>query len=229
MQQSALAPAFAGDVQMLVARALEQEQRNGVLAWQVAGLRERLDSHQAALVQERRALAAAEAGARALSERFVELQTQNSNLAKLVIAATLLHASLDEAAVVSAIHEVVINLVGSEEFAVMEVGAGGTLSVLSTFGMDPDRARALPVAGELAQALRTGEPMLHDDVTSDHQHPIAVVPLRTGEQCGAAVVIWGLLTQKEGWVHFDHELFSLLRVHGGGALYASRLHRGRQP
>jgi hypothetical protein len=228
MQDTALAPALPGDVQTLVARALEQEQRNGMLSWQVAGLRERLDAHQAALVHERRALASAEAEARSLSERYVELQAQNGNLAKLVIAATLLHASLDGAAVVQAIQEVVINLIGSEEFAVVEV-EGGRLRVLATFGMDPDRARTLPLRGELAGALHTGEPVLHEDVTSDHEHPIAVLPLRTGEHCGAAVVIFGLLTQKEGWVPFDHELFSLLRTHAGAALYTARLHRERRP
>jgi hypothetical protein len=194
----------------------------------VTGLRERLDAHQAMLVQERRALGRAEAEARTLSERYVELQAQNSNLAKLVIASTLLHSSLEEAAVVQAIHEVVINLIGSEEFAVVEVDEDG-LTVLSTFGMDPDRARALRLTGELAEAIETGEPRMHEEVPGGHDHPIACIPLRTGDHSGAAVVIFGLLSQKDGWVPFDYELFSLLRIQGGGALYAARLHARRDP
>ena len=70
MQQSALAPAFPGDVQTLVARALEQEQRNGVLAWQVAGRRERLDFHQAALLDKRLAQSVVDAVARDLIDVF---------------------------------------------------------------------------------------------------------------------------------------------------------------
>ena len=224
--QPALSPAAAtGELQTLVSRAREQDARIEVLTWQLAGVRERLDASQAALAADRRALARAEAESRTLSQRYVELQAQNGNLAKLVIGATLLHAALDEGAVLQAIHEVVINLVGSEEFAVVEPGPfGGGVAALSTFGIDPDRVRALPLSGELERALETGEAEVHDDPAGDHEHPVAIIPLRIGETCEAAVVIYGLLTQKDGWAPFDHELFSLLTTHAGRALYAARLH-----
>lgn len=220
------APRAGGDVPTLVARTLEQQERIDVVNWQLAGLRGRLEAQQAALAQERQAAAQATAEARSLSQAHVGLQARNGDLAKLVIAATLLHDSLDEDDVLRAVGEVVINLVGSEEFAVVEAADDGAVTVLASVGVDPARIRPPRESATLARALESGEAQVDPDpAAANPGEPIACIPLRTGTACGAAVVIHGLLPQKDGWVAFDQELFALLHLHAGRALYTARLHR----
>src|SRR5687768_365981 len=80
------------------------------LTEQVALLRERLERHQSELVRARRELAAEQESSRRLSECYVAIEEEKGNLAKLYVAASFLHASLERAQVVEALHEVLVNL-----------------------------------------------------------------------------------------------------------------------
>ncbi|HEX8393261.1 MAG TPA: hypothetical protein VF665_13025 [Longimicrobium sp.] len=197
-----------GAVDVLAVRTLEQDRRNEMLSWQIAGLSQRLSTQQAAL-----------SDAQAAAHRSTDLQQQNTLLAKLCVACDLLHGSPRMADVLSAIQDVVINLIGSEEFAVADVDADGSLTPLLVFGVDEarvaDAARSLAVV----DAIRTGEARLAEEVPL-----LAALPMSTGGRMGAMVLIYGLLPQKGGWVPFDDDLFSLLRLHGGAALHTARLH-----
>ena len=52
--------------------------------------------------------------------RFAEVEQLNSNLANLYVASYRLHGSLARADVLSTLQEIVINIIGSEKFAVFE-------------------------------------------------------------------------------------------------------------
>jgi hypothetical protein len=189
-------------------RPLEQDRRNQMLSWQIDGLSQRLSSQQAALTD-----------AQAAAIRSTDLHQQNTLLAKLCVACDLLHGSPEMADVLAAIQDVVINLIGSEEFAVAEVDADGSLTPLLVFGVDEDRVPPAAAALAVIDAIRTGEARLAEGVPV-----LAAIPMSTGGRIGAMVLVYGLLPQKGGWAPFDDDLFSLLRLHGGAALHAARLH-----
>src|SRR5262250_909149 len=55
------------------------------------------------------------------AQRYVEVEEQNESLANLYVASYRLHSTLDPAEVVECISEILINLVGSEEFGLFVV------------------------------------------------------------------------------------------------------------
>lgn len=193
---------------------------NQHLAEQVALLRERLNRHQDELVRARRELAAAQESNRWLSTRYVAIEEEKSNLAKLYVASSFLHASLDREQVVEALHEVLVNLLGSEDFAVFEAGPGHEPQPVSAFRYGPRAAPA--VASEQAvRTLRTGELYLRPEGAPG---VAACIPLRLEGRPAGVVEVRELLPQKQGFDAFDAELFDLLGTHVAPALHATRLH-----
>src|SRR5260370_1567247 len=67
--------------------------------------------------------------------RFSELESSNANLAILYVASYQLHGTLDRQAVLNAIQEIVVNLVGSEQFGVFE-GNASELTLTCSVGID---------------------------------------------------------------------------------------------
>lgn len=212
--------------QELAVRAAELERQNRALTDQLATVRASLDRHQGELVRVRRAVTDMEREGRVLSARLVALEEDKADLARLCVAARILHGTLDTSEVLSAIREVVINLLGSEEFAVLEFDPErAELVPLATMGVDPDACRLPLGVGPVGHALRTGEPYFRDhDHDADRDAPVAVVPLRLAGRVAGVAVVFSLLPQKPGLVPFDHDLLDLLADHAAAALYATRLH-----
>ena len=61
-----------------------------------------------------------EAENRDFASRYVEVEEENNNLANLYVASYQLHSTLDFKEVVRTILEIVINLVGSDQFAIFD-------------------------------------------------------------------------------------------------------------
>ncbi|HEX6764214.1 MAG TPA: hypothetical protein VF103_02025 [Polyangiaceae bacterium] len=160
--------------------------------------------------------------------QFVEIERQNSSLATLYAAGHALHASIEREAVVGAIQEVVINLIGSEEFAIV---SADDLTPIALFGVRPDRLRNIsPNGGIVARALSGGRPLaLPRGVPVDGSGVRVCIPLRVGERPIAAVLIFGFLPQKSELTPLDYELFSLVGSHAATALYCAELHAGKAP
>src|SRR5579884_2344455 len=57
------------------------------------------------------------------SQKYLEVEVQNSNLANLYVASYRLHATLDRQEILSSIQEIIINLIGSEEFGIFDLDA----------------------------------------------------------------------------------------------------------
>lgn len=191
------------------------------LTEQVALLRAKLERHQSELVRARRELAGAQESNRQLSERYVAIEEEKSNLAKLYVATSFIHGSLDRAQVVEALHEVLVNLLGSEDFAVYERGAHGEPVLVSAFGSGPSLA-AVPASAQARAALETGQAYVR---AADHAGGVAAcIPLFLEGRPAGVVEVRSLLPQKEGFGPFDQELFELLGTHVAPALHATRLH-----
>jgi hypothetical protein len=128
-----------------------------------------------------------------------------------------LHSSLQVKDVVAAIQEGVINLIGSEDFAI--------------FVRDDNSRRfeRLVSTGERAGALQgfvTGEGALGAAAAAvkiRYGGPVAVVPLMSGRRTGSVgvVAIAGLLPHKPALTPDDHRLLEVLSRHGGLALEAA--------
>jgi hypothetical protein len=158
-----------------------------------------------------------------LSDRCLELEELNSDLANLYVAIHRIHSSLDREQVLTAIQEVIVNQIGSEEFAILERDDDGArLWVAVSVGIEDARmSHARVVLDVLAsgavyiRGASGGEP---SDV------PAVCIPLRVGDRVTGVIVIRSLLCHKERVEPPDYELCNLLATHGGIALFSSRLY-----
>jgi hypothetical protein len=156
-------------------------------------------------------------------EQFHEVERQNSNLAALYAAGHALHGSVDRAAVLSGLQEIVINLIGSEEFAI--VAADDTLTPYALFGMQPqDLAGLTPRSGLIGRAFEEQRPLaLIRSMPADVTGVRVCIPLQIGEKTHGFVLIFSFLPQKEELLPIDYELFSLVGSQAAAALFASEL------
>jgi hypothetical protein len=193
-------------------------------------LERELDRHRKDRLHVEERLAAMEAERRASLERYLNVEVENANVSSLYVAMLRLHGSIDHADVIAAIHEIIINLVGSEELMIFETNVEGTALVLSSaVGIDASALGRVPfgkgIIGECAAAAKTylakgapgAEPLASEaDLT-------ACVPLVVDGAVTGAIAIFRLLRHKTRLEAIDHELFALLGSHGASALYCTSL------
>jgi nitrate/nitrite-specific signal transduction histidine kinase len=197
----------------------------------VLALREELDRIYHEQGDLRRQLAEIEASRQKYSHQYLEVEQQNNNLANLYVASYQLHSTLDREEVVSAIKEIVINLIGSEELALYEMDADGTaLRLVGWFGIDPVSYATVPVgSGIIGKTAASGEIFLPgkglDLAPTPRESNLTVcIPMKLQEKVIGALAVFRLLPQKKGFEAVDFELFNLLGTHAATALYLSKLH-----
>jgi len=161
------------------------------------------------------------------TRRFAEIEQQNGNLANLYVASYQLHGSLDHSEVQQAIKEIVINLIGSEEFGIYQKRDGELLLVDSAGTRAGSTSIPDTLASGLARSLETAETVVTGDDEADGT-PIVFVPLRLSAGVVGAIVIFELLAHKTGLESVDFELFELLAAHAAPALYLAELHAEQQ-
>lgn len=158
------------------------------------------------------------------AEQYQSIEEQSANLANLYVASYQLHNSVDRDAVLTAIQEIVINLIGSEQLAIYERCGEKEFRLAASFGLDLDRVAPF-VAGEYA-VEKLGEGHIFPN-PADRQPLTAVVQLRIGEDVTGAILVFRLLDHKPALQPVDQELFDLLAVHASTALYCASLHAER--
>jgi hypothetical protein len=160
---------------------------------------------------------------RRFEEQFADVERQNSNLATLYAAGHALHSSLDRAAVLGAIQEIVINLIGSEQFAI--VAADEQLTPHALFGVQSERLAGLsPRSGLIGRAHAEGRPLsLLRSMPSDSTGVRVCIPLVLNEKVEGFVLIFEFLPQKDDISPLDYELFSLVGSQAATALCAADL------
>lgn len=202
-----------------------------ILQEKLLNLREEHDRFQREQAEIRRRLAETEEENRQFSLQSLEIEQQNNNLANLYVASYQLHGTLDHGEVVAAIKEIVINLIGCEEFGLYEVDEEGrALRLVGFFGIDPEMYATVPLgSGLIGRAAATGVRYLLGSPAGApaprETHLTACIPLKLGETVLGALAVFRLLPHKGGLKAVDHELFDLLATHAATALYVSRLHR----
>jgi GAF domain-containing protein len=162
------------------------------------------------------------------SSRYVDVEQQNTNLANLYVATYQLHGTLDRDRVLTAIKEVIINLIGSEELAIWEI-TGEALTLLDSFGIDTDEWDNVKLDGEgglIGLVAETGQRYVAGEVDivggGSQESLSACIPLKLDDTVIGVIGIFHLLPQKTGFEPIDLELFDLLASHAATALYCTR-------
>jgi hypothetical protein len=210
-----------------LAAALESEKLR--LQQELSDARTELEHFREERAALERQLAGAEAESRRAAREYAEVEQRSANLANLYVAAYQLHDTLDRAAVLAAIREIIVNLVGSEEFAVLELSQDdGTLSPAEWSGIAPEELRAIGT-DRIGQIARAGEVFVGQQERLAGDLPLtACIPLKVAGHVTGAIAIFRLLAHKPRLEAADRELFDLLATQAGTALYCTRLHEAAQ-
>lgn len=203
------------------------EEKQTQISEELSSLREERDALRAERVKLKHVLDEALAQNRRDIERSAMVEQQCTSLANLYVATFKLHGSLERTEVLAAINEIVVNLVGCEDFGVFE-RSGNVLKLISEFPSHPCPIKELPAEnGYVADIFKNNGPWIagRDPLppTTVPSDVTAVIPLRLRSELTGAVVLFSLLPQKGGtFGDVDIELMDLLTAHAATALYASR-------
>jgi hypothetical protein len=162
-----------------------------------------------------------------LSEQLVAAEEQGAGLVKLYVANRRLNESSDRRDALEAIQEIVISVVGCEEYAIFEADTGGRLSLVASLGVDDARTGGPDATAALARVLGSGEPYFSQpavglaafDASGDEV--TACVPLRAGGRLVGVIVLFALLPHKPALEQIDRTLLELLSVEAARSLLAS--------
>src|SRR6185295_2122768 len=118
--------------------------------------------HQSQAVELQDQLAHIEEENQRFSEKYVEVEQHNANLANLYVASYRLHSTLKRQEVLETIQEIIINLIGSEELGIFELEPGRkALDLVSSFGIEAKRYGGIPLgSGLIGKVALTGETYL---------------------------------------------------------------------
>jgi hypothetical protein len=223
----AVAEKTAAMVSPLRSLATRLESDNIALQGHLADLADELARSRRDHSELKQRLESVEDQNRKASEEHSEIIQRNAHLANLYVASYRLHETLRRPAVIEAIREIIVNLVGSEEFGIFELDeAGGTLSLTEWCGdevarLDPEPARSSPIV----RAALTGEVYIAPvDRAETARTPTACIPLKVEGRVIGVIAVFRLLAHKPALEEVDLELFDLLAMQAGVALQYTRLH-----
>lgn len=150
---------------------------------------------------------------------LVSVQNLLVHLAGLNATLRRLHEATNRAEVLATIRETVVDVVGSEQIALLLVGPDGALAPAALPGIPPVAA-PLPL-DRLREALAEDRILLGPEASAACPGLVALVPLRAHRAPAGALLLLGLLPQKAGLGAKDLEVLELLHVHAALALRAA--------
>jgi hypothetical protein len=211
------------EVDKLLTLVLTLHAAKASLEEQVALLREEIDrrvERHAVIVEQ---LTDAEELVRVFSSEYVGVEQANSNLASLYVASRRIHSSLERDEVLSGLKEIIINQIGSEEFAIFERDRlGERWSLIASVGIDPERELDLAAIEDLSTSGTIH--VLSASEAEAGAGPRVIIPLKVCGRVTGAIVIYRMLNHRGALEWVENELLKLLSAHAGLALYASSLH-----
>jgi transcriptional regulator with GAF, ATPase, and Fis domain len=163
------------------------------------------------------------------ASRYIEIEEENNMLANLYIASYQLHSTLDFKEVLQIILEIIINLIGAEEFGVLLLDEKtNQLEPVASEGLETSEIPSIAVGkGIIGESVKTGENYFIDSMEGyqrDFEKPIVCIPLKIKEHVIGVIAIYKLLVQKDQFTNVDYELFTLLAGHAATAVFSSRLY-----
>jgi hypothetical protein len=153
-------------------------------------------------------------------ERAAAVEEELSNLASLYVSSSQLHSSLDPRDVVATVGQLLLQFLGAGAYVVFSAEGGALVPVASEGLVLDDIGPQTVGSGTVGGAFDDGAPFV---LREDNQRPMAIVPLRIGEQPVGAVAVYELLEQKGTLGAFDIELLRMLSTQAATALAGARL------
>jgi len=167
--------------------------------------------------------------------RYVEVESENNNLANLYVCSYQLHSTLDFHEVLQIIMEIIINLIGAEEFGVLLLDEKTrSLKAVAMEGRELDSMPGIRMGeGAVGKSAETGANYYAADIENtqrnrDPNEPLVCIPLKIKDQVIGIIVLYRLLPQKTQFANVDYELFTLLAGHAATAIFSSRLYTEAQ-
>ena len=205
------AHAAAHDVKALKARIAQLEQERNAATSELSHLKRQLST-----VEEEN---------RDFANRYVRIERQNGHLASLYVASYNLHVTLDFEQIVQHVKEIVINLIGSEQFGVyLSDAEGQEFALLAHEGLEDGCARVIRREHMVAQALDSHRAVFATPEEIERGAPMVCIPLVVDDSELGVIVIHQLLEHKHDLEPLDRELVDLLAGQAATALYASRIY-----
>ena len=167
---------------------------------------------------------------RNFATRYVEIEEENNNLANLYISSFQLHSTLDFREVLQIIIEIIINLIGGEQFGILLLDEKThLLRAMATEGIAMELIPQIKAGeGIIGKVAQTGESYYVDDPINNAStsllDPIVCIPLKIKDRILGVIVIYKLLEQKKSFANIDYELFTLLAGHAATAIFSSKLY-----
>jgi hypothetical protein len=192
-----------------------------VMRWRadegVEVLRAELDAANEALASANARLATLDEEHARCAAHMRELQDRNTNLVQLTVASQLLCGSSDREDVLNAIEEIIINMIGSEEIAILELLPNeGRVRVTRTRGIDGASPRFAGAVEPIRLAISSGRVVIPKG-----REITAVIPLKMDSTMFGVVAVFRLLEQKPALDALDHELLDLLSRQGAVAIFSA--------
>lgn len=169
--------------------------------------------------------------------RYVEIEDENNNLANLYVCSFQLHSTLDFREVIQIIMEIIINLIGGEDYGIFLLDdKTQTLRPVAMEGIPLEGVPPIPVGkGVIGKAVMTGENYYHPDIRGEQsgkkrtvEDPLVCIPLKIKEHVIGVITLYKLLPQKTLFANVDYELFTLLAGHAATAIFSSKLYSEAQ-
>lgn len=162
-------------------------------------------------------------------DQISQIERQNMNLANLYVASFQIHGTLVREELLTALKEIIINLIGSEEFGIfLQDDKHGTLTLIDHFGKDVEKYDVADYKQSIiGQTIDSGEIYINQYTGQDREGSVSLVaciPFKFSDCIAGAITIFRLLQQKEKLEDLDFELFNLLATHAAKALYCIELH-----
>ena len=163
------------------------------------------------------------------ANRYVEVENQNNMLANLYIASYQLHSTLDHQEVLQVITEIVINLIGAEEFAIMVLDDKHRhLQAVACEGLELEKIPPVKAGeGIIGKSVKSGENYFIEHMEGyvrNMENPLVCIPLKIKDHVIGVIVLYKLLEQKDNFADVDYELFTLLAGHAATAIFSSKLY-----
>ena len=114
---------------------------------------------------------------------------------------------------IATVKDILTNFIGTEQFACLMFQKGQPRSeCLFSMGVGDDQLAS----------LRSDTQVITDTVAEKPPGVVAVVPLRLREEMVGAIVVLGLLPQKNSLENVDYALFDLLSEHAAASIVSGR-------
>ncbi|MDB4907044.1 MAG: hypothetical protein JWO05_1828 [Gemmatimonadetes bacterium] len=164
---------------------------------------------------------------RNISSLLMAAEHRNGEMMKLLTTVRRMIESRDGAEVLAGVQEILVSVIGTEQYVIYALGGDDTLVPIAGMGdCYLDARRRSPSRNELALVIRAGRSIVgrvqrHAFPLPDGQEMAACLPLSIIDRVVGAIVIHRLLPHREALDACDEEVLKLLATYAATAIIAA--------